>query len=64
MIAAFEANLATTTDDAIIIAGHAKAVGTKAEQFCDMLARGVLTPAGCRHWYAAQVAQLLTRLEG
>ena len=25
-------------------------------------ARGVRTPAGCRHWYAAQVAQLLKRL--
>jgi hypothetical protein len=26
--------------------------------------RGVLTPAGCRHWYASQVAQLLKRLAG
>jgi hypothetical protein len=27
-------------------------------------ARGVPTPAGCRHWYPAQVVQLLKRLEG
>jgi glyoxylase-like metal-dependent hydrolase (beta-lactamase superfamily II) len=39
MIAASAANLATTTDDTIIIAGHGKAVGTKSElkQFHDML---------------------------
>jgi hypothetical protein len=27
-------------------------------------ARGVLTPLGCRHWYASSVVQLLKRLEG
>jgi hypothetical protein len=27
-------------------------------------ARGILTPLGCRHWYASSVAQLLKRLEG
>ena len=39
MIAASDANLAATTDDTIIIAGHGKAVGTKAElqEFRDML---------------------------
>lgn len=39
MIAASNANLAATTDDTIIIAGHGKAVGTKAElqEFRDML---------------------------
>jgi glyoxylase-like metal-dependent hydrolase (beta-lactamase superfamily II) len=39
MIAASDANLAATTDDTIIIAGHGKAVGTRAElrQFRDML---------------------------
>ena len=40
MIAASDANLAATTDDTIIIAGHGKAIGTKAElrDFRDMLA--------------------------
>jgi glyoxylase-like metal-dependent hydrolase (beta-lactamase superfamily II) len=40
MIAASDANLAATADDTIIIAGHGKAVGTKAElrEFRDMLA--------------------------
>jgi glyoxylase-like metal-dependent hydrolase (beta-lactamase superfamily II) len=39
MIAASDANLAATNDDTIIIAGHGKAVGTKAEleEFRDML---------------------------
>jgi glyoxylase-like metal-dependent hydrolase (beta-lactamase superfamily II) len=39
MIAASDANLAATTDDTIIIAGHGKAVGTKSElkEFRDML---------------------------
>src|SRR5271165_2710802 len=39
MIAACDANLAATTDDTIIIAGHGKAVGTKSElkEFRDML---------------------------
>ena len=39
MIAASEANLAATNADTIIIAGHGKAVGTKAElqEFRDML---------------------------
>src|SRR5271166_1604891 len=39
MIAASDANLAATTDKTIIIAGHGKAVGTKAElrEFRDML---------------------------
>jgi hypothetical protein len=39
MIAASDANLAATTDDTIIIAGHGKVVGTKAElkEFHDML---------------------------
>ena len=39
MIAASDANLAATTDDTIIIAGHGKAVGTKAElqEYRDML---------------------------
>jgi glyoxylase-like metal-dependent hydrolase (beta-lactamase superfamily II) len=39
MIRASEANLAAMTDDTIIIAGHGKAVGTKAElrEFRDML---------------------------
>lgn len=39
MIAASDANLAATADDTIIIAGHGKAVGTKAElkEFRDML---------------------------
>jgi len=39
MIAASDANLAATTDDTIIVAGHGKAVGTKAElkEFHDML---------------------------
>jgi len=39
MIAASEANLAATTDDTIIIAGHGKAIGTRAElrDFRDML---------------------------
>jgi hypothetical protein len=39
MIAASAANLADTTDDTIIIAGHGKAVGTKSEleEFQDML---------------------------
>jgi glyoxylase-like metal-dependent hydrolase (beta-lactamase superfamily II) len=39
MIAASEANLAATADDTIIIAGHGKAVGSKAElrEFRDML---------------------------
>ncbi len=39
MIAASDANLAATDDDTIIIAGHGKAVGTKAElrEFRDML---------------------------
>ncbi len=39
MIAASNANLAATTDDTIFIAGHGKAVGTKAElqEFRDML---------------------------
>lgn len=40
MIAASDANLAATNDETIIIAGHGKAVGTKAElqEFRDMLA--------------------------
>jgi glyoxylase-like metal-dependent hydrolase (beta-lactamase superfamily II) len=40
MIAASDANLAATTDDTIIIAGHGKAVGTRTElrEFRDMLA--------------------------
>ena len=39
MIAASDANLAAASDDTIIIAGHGKAVGTKAElmEFRDML---------------------------
>ena len=39
MVAASEANLAATNDDTIVIAGHGKAVGTKAElqEFRDML---------------------------
>jgi glyoxylase-like metal-dependent hydrolase (beta-lactamase superfamily II) len=39
MIAASEANLAATNDDTIVIAGHGKAVGNKAElrEFRDML---------------------------
>ena len=39
MIAASDANLAATNADTIIIAGHGKAVGTKAElqEFRDML---------------------------
>jgi glyoxylase-like metal-dependent hydrolase (beta-lactamase superfamily II) len=39
MIAASDANLAATAEDTIIIAGHGKAVGTRAElrQFRDML---------------------------
>jgi glyoxylase-like metal-dependent hydrolase (beta-lactamase superfamily II) len=39
MIAASDANLAATTDDTIIIAGHGKAVGTRTElrEFRDML---------------------------
>jgi glyoxylase-like metal-dependent hydrolase (beta-lactamase superfamily II) len=39
MIAASDANLAATTEDTIIIAGHGKAVGTKADlqEFRDML---------------------------
>jgi glyoxylase-like metal-dependent hydrolase (beta-lactamase superfamily II) len=39
MIAASDANLAATQDDTIIMAGHGKAVGTKAElkEFRDML---------------------------
>ena len=39
MIAASDANLAATNDDTIIIAGHGRAVGTKAElkEFRDML---------------------------
>jgi glyoxylase-like metal-dependent hydrolase (beta-lactamase superfamily II) len=39
MITASDANLAATADDTIIIAGHGKAVGTKAElkEFRDML---------------------------
>jgi len=39
MVAASDANLAATDDDTIIIAGHGKAVGTKAElqEFRDML---------------------------
>ena len=39
MIAASDANLAATNDDTIIIVGHGKAVGTKAElkEFRDML---------------------------
>ncbi len=39
MIAASDANLAATTNDTIIIAGHGKAIGTKAElqEFRDML---------------------------
>jgi glyoxylase-like metal-dependent hydrolase (beta-lactamase superfamily II) len=39
MIAASDANLAATADDTIIIAGHGKAVGTRAElrEFRDML---------------------------
>ena len=39
MIAASDANLAATTEDTIIIAGHGKAVGTKSElrEFRDML---------------------------
>ncbi len=38
MIAASDANLAATTDDTIVVAGHGKAVGTKAElkEFRDM----------------------------
>jgi glyoxylase-like metal-dependent hydrolase (beta-lactamase superfamily II) len=40
MIAASDANLAATNDDTVIIAGHGKAVGTRAElrEFRDMLA--------------------------
>jgi hypothetical protein len=40
MIAASDANLAATDDETIIIAGHGKAVGTRAElrEFRDMLA--------------------------
>ena len=39
MIAACDANLAATTNDTIIIAGHGKAIGTKSElkEFRDML---------------------------
>jgi hypothetical protein len=39
MIAASDANLAATAEDTIIVAGHGKAVGTRAElrQFRDML---------------------------
>lgn len=39
MIAASDANLAATTDDTIVIAGHGKAVGTRADlkEFRDML---------------------------
>jgi glyoxylase-like metal-dependent hydrolase (beta-lactamase superfamily II) len=39
MIAASDANIAATTNDTIIVAGHGKAVGTKAElrEFRDML---------------------------
>ena len=40
MIAAADANLAATDDDTIVIAGHGKAVGTRAElrEFRNMLA--------------------------